>query len=128
MRLLIDTHVLVWMFEAPSLIPDNIRVRLHDKDNTVFVSAVSAWEIALKVRIGKLVFDPEFLADFDANVHALSFSPLAVNAAQMIAGAQIQSLHKDPFDRMLAGQVLVEQLNLISIDTAFKSLRIPTIW
>ncbi len=116
------------MLESPALIPDTIQRLINDKANAVHVSAVSAWEIALKVRIGKLAFNPNFLSDFDTNVGALSFNPLAVTAAQMITGAQIQSLHKDPFDRMLAGQALVEQMTLVSIDPAFTSLGVPTIW
>ena len=80
------------------------------------------------MRLGKLTFDQAFLADWDASVRGLSFSPMPVTSAQMIAGAQIQSPHKDPFDRMLAGQALVEQMAIVSADPAFRSLGVQVIW
>ena len=128
MRLLIDTHILIWWTSNLSQLPTTVQDSLADGSNEIFVSAVSAWEIALKVRLGKLHFDANFLADFDANVRGLSFHPIDVNSAQMIAGAQIQSPHKDPFDRMLAGQALVEQMAIVTADPAFRSLGVQIVW
>lgn len=107
MRLLIDTHVLIWWTGKRRRIPVHVRSQLADISNDVFVSAVSAWEIAVKIRQGKLVFSQSFLADFDAAVAQLAFTPIVIEASEAIAGAQIASPHKDPFDRMLAGQASV---------------------
>ena len=128
MRVLLDTHVLIWMFETPAKIKKPTEDLIKDRANVVFVSAVSAWEIALKVRLGKLQFDANFLANFDVNVRGLSFVPIPIVSAQMIAGAGIPGSHNDPFDRLLAGQALVEQLSVVTADPAFKNLGVPIVW
>lgn len=92
------------------------------------VSAVSAWEIALKHRLGKLEFDTTFLSDFDARIGHFGFEPLALTSPHMVRGAQLESPHKDPFDRMLAGQALIENLTLVTKDAEFKSFGVSTIW
>lgn len=128
MKLLIDTHVLIWWTADFARIPADIRTMLADTANDVFVSAVTGWEIALKVCKGNLEFDQAFLADFDQGVMGLSFKPLVVNAAQAVAGAQLSSAHKDPFDRMLAGQALVEQMTIVTADPAFASFGVRIVW
>ncbi len=128
MRLLIDTHVLIWWTGAAHLLPQTVRDALLDSTNEIIVSAATAWEIALKQRLGKLSFSPNFLVDFDANVLALSFRPMPVTAAHMVAGAEITAPHKDPFDRMLAGQARVEQLAVVTADQQFQSLGVQVFW
>ena len=128
MRYLIDTHVLIWWLGAPQHLSDRALTTLNDPSADVYVSAVSAWEIALKERLGKLTFDRPFLAEFDANVQKLSFRPLHLTAAHMILGAQFAAAHKDPFDRMLAGQVAVEQMAIMTADPAFATLGVQTVW
>lgn len=128
MNLLIDTHVLLWMLRDPKRIPAHTASMLKSELNEVHVSAASAWEIATKVRLGKLQFDPAFLDDFDERIQALAFSPLGITAQHAIAGAKLLSPHKDPFDRMIAGQVTVENLTLISADPAFKLMSIAAVW
>ena len=128
MKLLLDTHALIWWLGSRQLIPQTVKDVLIDGANDVYVSAATAWEIATKQRIGKLRFDTAFLANFDASVAALGFAPLPVNAMQMIAGAQIVSAHKDPFDRMLAGQALVDQMAVVTTDRAFTTLGVQVLW
>ncbi len=128
MRLLIDTHVLIWTVGAPNRIPQRVREALIDADNSVFASAATAWEIALKRRLGKLEFDKEFLARFDNRIEEMGFEPMSVSAAHMVRGAEIDSEHKDPFDRMLAGQALVEEMTVVTVDRAFRDLGVPVFW
>jgi PIN domain nuclease of toxin-antitoxin system len=128
MKLLIDTHVLIWWLGARERIPANVQAALIDVTNEVLVSAVSAWEIAVKRRLGKLDFDSRFIADFDARIAALGFAPLAISAAHAITGAEIEATQKDPFDRMLAGQVRVEGLTLVTADRAFDGLGVTVMW
>jgi PIN domain nuclease of toxin-antitoxin system len=127
-RLLIDTHVLIWWTGAAHLLSKNARDSVLDRNNEIIVSAATAWEIALKQRLGKLSFSPGFLADFDANVLALSFQPMPVTAPHMVAGAEIVAAHKDPFDRILAGQALVEQMAVVTADAKFQALGVQVIW
>ncbi|MDZ4843109.1 MAG: type II toxin-antitoxin system VapC family toxin [Hyphomicrobium aestuarii] len=96
--------------------------------NTVFVGAATAWEIAVKYHIGKLEFDFTFLSNFDNSVRQLGFEPIAVTSSHAVRGAEIKAPHKDPFDRMLAGQALVEGATLVSADPAFDWLGVETWW
>ena len=128
MRLLIDTHVLIWWVKDASLISSKVREILADEQNIITVSAVSAWEIATKVRIGKLSFPQGFLDTFNVSVRALGFESLDITSVHAVTGAQLAGRHKDPFDRLLAGQAKCEALTLVSADPAFKQLGIEVIW
>lgn len=128
MKLLLDTHVLIWSVGQPEKLPQRVVDALLDPGNDVYVSSVSAWEIALKQRLGKLDFDREFIGEFDASVRAIGFEPLGLNSAEMIKGAEIESPHKDPFDRLLAGQAIVRQLTVVTADHALGTLGPDTLW
>ena len=128
MRLLLDTHALVWWVELSSKLSHRARRTLDSGHHSLFVSACSAWEIATKVRLGKLKFDPDFLDDFDAGVRNLNAEPLAMSALHSVSGAQLPSQHGDPFDRMLAGTAIVERCKVVSADPAFKLLGVETLW
>ena len=128
MRLLLDTHVLIWWTTNFKLIPKRVRDELQSEDTEAFVSVVAAWEIATKVRIGKLKFNVAFLDDFDTSVRALAFEPLDITAKHAVTGASLPSKHKDPFDRLLAGQAVCENLKLVSADPAMKLLGADPLW
>ena len=128
MRLLLDTHVFLWMRREPKRIPARVKMVLTDPSHDLFLSAVTAWEIATKVRLGKLDFDAVFLDDFDANIVSLGFIPLAVTAKQAVTGAQTKARHGDPFDRMLTGIAIAEKLKVVTSDPAFKSMGVDTVW
>ncbi len=128
MNLLIDTHVLIWWVKDARRIRGRVLDQLRRDETRVLVSAVSAWEITTKVRIGKLTFDTHFLDDFKGWVRALAFESLDITPAHAVAGARLPGPHRDPFDRMLAGQAQIENLTLVSADPAFKLLGIETLW
>ena len=127
MRLLLDTHALVWWVELSSKLSHRARRTLDSGHHSLFVSACSAWEIATKVRLGKLDFDAVFLDDFDANIVSLGFIPLAVTAKQAVTGARTKARHGDPFDRMLTGIAIAEKLKVVTSDPAFKSMGVDTV-
>ncbi len=127
-KILLDTHVLVWWALNDKRLSQRIDDQMTAKANEVFVSAATPWEIAIKVRLGKLRFDTAFLADFDTRIRELAFQPLAMTSAHGVAAAQLPGRHKDPFDRMIAAQAATEQLALVSTDPAFKVLGVPTVW
>ena len=127
-RLLVDTHVVIWVSNVPSMIPRSVEHALKSPANHVFVSAATPWEIALKVQSGKLQFDAAFLADFDNRIRALAFEPLPMTAAHGVAAAALRGSHKDPFDRMLVAQSQVEQLTIISKDPALAGLGAVVSW
>lgn len=128
MKLLLDTHVLIWWLRDPWRIPDHVQDAIAQSASDVFVSAASAWEISVKLRIGKLAFDEAILGDFDHQVRLLAFEPLPMAAAHAVAGAKLPGTHKDPFDRMLAGQAAVERLTVVTADPAIAGLGARVMW
>ena len=111
MRLLLDTHVVLWWSQGGTQIKADARRKIREADE-VFVSAASEWEVALKVALGKLSV-PGPLLDV---VAASGFSPLPIDFAHAAAVGSLPSVHADPFDRMLVAQAVVEQLHLVTHD------------
>jgi PIN domain nuclease of toxin-antitoxin system len=109
---LLDTHLLLWWLAGSSSLSEQARRLIGDPDNTVFVSAVSLWEIWLKESLGKLRL-PE---DFEARLAAESFESLPLTAAQARQVALLPWHHRDPFDRMLAAQARAENLIFLTGD------------
>ena len=128
MKLLIDTHVLIWWTRDQDRLPKRVQSKLLTRHNEIFVSTVTAWEIAIKFRSGKLDFDPGFLADFDKSLAGLAFLPLAMTSLHAVTAAALPGTHRDPFDRMLAGQAAIEQMSLVRSDRKFASFGVPIIW
>jgi PIN domain nuclease of toxin-antitoxin system len=121
MRLLLDTHTLLWWDEGT--LP--VAVCRHiQKADQVFVSAVSAWEIAIKSALGKIVVRGSVL-DVIAD-YGFSELPITVRHAEHVR--MLPPHHRDPFDRLLVAQVRVENLGMVSRDTALRSYGIPLVW
>jgi PIN domain nuclease of toxin-antitoxin system len=111
-KLLIDTHLLLWWFDAsPSLSAEAERL-IRNPENTIFVSAVSLWEIWLKQSLGKLRLPANFLERLAAE----SFESLPLTAAHTARIGQLAWVHRDPFDRMLVAQAQAENLVLLTAD------------
>ena len=128
MRVLIDTHVLLWADAEPGRLSARARSLVESFSTEVFVSAASAWEIATKVRIGKLPQAAAFSAEMARRLEMLGFSPLAVTLEHAIRAGQLPGPHKDPFDRMLIAQAQAENLALISNERVFDGYGIRRIW
>ena len=128
MRLLLDTHTFLWWLFGDARLSPKVRELLADPDHAVFVSAASAWEIATKVRIGRLPDAEEMARDISGWIKRAGFLelPIQVRHAQQ-AGSWVQD-HKDPFDRMLAAQSQIERLPLISTDPLIATFGVKVIW
>jgi PIN domain nuclease of toxin-antitoxin system len=127
-RLLLDTHALIWWLAGDARLSPAARSAIEDEANEVFVSAASAWEIATKHRLGKLPAAGPLAVDFAREVRAQGFTPLPITLEHgQVAGA-LASEHRDPFDRMLAAQAREEKLGLVSIETLFDALDVVRIW
>ena len=114
MRLLIDTHVFLWAVSGNRLLKPSARKLLADAD-AVYVSAASIWEIAIKVRLGKLEGDVSALA---AAIEASGFQELPISVRHAAAVGQLPLHHSDPFDRLLLAQAFVEPLRFVTADKA----------
>jgi len=114
-RVLLDTHLLLWALSEPSKLPPAVRKQILAAD--VYVSAASIWEISIKSAIGKLEADPNQVL---AAIEPAGFSILPVTGEHAAKVAELPSLHKDPFDRMLVAQASTEPMQLLTNDTALR--------
>jgi len=119
MNYLLDTHVLLWSLMEPSNLSRAVAEALEDGRNSLYASAVSLWEIAIKTRLGKLRLEGIGLADVPPVLDQLDIELLPMSAEDAIGYASLaEPSHKDPFDRMLVRQAISRDLTLISKDAA----------
>lgn len=115
MRVLLDTHLLLWALSAPSKLSPAIRKQILAAE--VYVSAASIWEISIKSAVGKLAVNP---SEVLAGIEPAGFSMLPVTGEHAAKVAELPLLHKDPFDRMLVAQASVEPMLLLTNDAALR--------
>lgn len=118
MRVLIDTHYVLWAAINSKRMETWARKLIADLDNEILVSAASVYEISLKVRHGKLPEAVEFESDLLANIESrLGFTLLPLEPESMMRAARFDDPHADPFDRMIAAQAIQNNLGLLSTDS-----------
>jgi PIN domain nuclease of toxin-antitoxin system len=114
LRLLLDTHTLLWWLADEHLAPE-ASARIADPLNEVAVSAASAWEISIKKALGKLAA-PD---DLEQQIFASDFTPLPIGIGHALAAGQLPRHHEDPFDRMLIAQAQTEHMTVVTRDKRF---------
>ena len=119
MKLLLDTHVLLWAVLEPQKLSGELRNTLEDSDNILLVSAASAWEIATKWRLGKLQHARSVVENYAMALHRLAAVDLPISTAVARQAGLWDVPHRDPFDRLLAAQAMADELVLASTDPAF---------
>lgn len=112
MKLLLDTHVLLWALTTPERLSERTRAAVADPHHAVFVSAASGWEIEIKRALGKLTTP----ADLEQQLRNRRFLELPVRLRHTTATRDLPPLHRDPFDRILVAQAIVEDLVLVTAD------------
>lgn len=115
MRLLLDTHVLLWWLGDDPLLPAGAEAAIGEPHNEVVVSAASVWEIGIKQAAGRLEAPDDLLEALRAN----DFQLLAIKASHTLDAARLPPHHDDPFDRMLIAQATSEALTLVTVDRRF---------
>ena len=128
MRALFDTHALLWWFADNPALTQSARKFIEETDNALLVSAASAWELAVKFRLGKLPTAAELVSDFSGRVQQEGFHLLAVSAEHGIRAGLLRGLHKDPFDRMLIAQAQAEDIPIISNEAVFDAYGVRRLW
>lgn len=123
MNLLLDTHVLLWWLDDSPSLSRTVNEKISDVGNLVFVSAAVIWEIRIKQALGKL----KIPASFRQVLEGQSFENLPITADHAHAVKDLPSYHRDPFDRMLIAQAVVEGLTIVTHDSVFHPYRIPII-
>ncbi|KPF74418.1 twitching motility protein PilT [alpha proteobacterium AAP81b] len=127
-RLLLDTHTLIWAAIAPEKLTAAARAALVDPDNQIFVSAVSAMEIATKVRIGKVEEARPLATGFVRQIEARGFTILDLTAEHGELAGGLAIPHQDPFDRLLIAQAQIEQLRFVSNEARFDTYGVRRLW
>jgi PIN domain nuclease of toxin-antitoxin system len=126
-RVLLDTHALLWWLARDKKLPQSARDAIADASFAA-ASAVSAYEIALKARQGKLMVPRDLIEDFAGAVNSQSLSVLAIEGSHAALAGDLPLSHRDPFDRLLSAQALVEGLTLISRDRGHAAFGVPILW
>jgi PIN domain nuclease of toxin-antitoxin system len=119
--------LLWWLSDDPSL-SDTARKAMANTSNVLLVSAASAWEIATKVRLGKLPGAAELAADFPGFIRREGFTTLDITADHGIRAGLLPGPHKDPFDRMLISQAQAEHLPVVTNERAFEAYGVRRVW
>jgi PIN domain nuclease of toxin-antitoxin system len=114
-NLLLDTHILPWWLADDTLLPAAARDAVVSPDNSIVISAATAWEIAIKKAAGRLDSPDDLIEAVDAN----DFDTLPITAAHALSAGSLPAHHSDPFDRMLIAQARTEGLTLVSVDSRF---------
>jgi PIN domain nuclease of toxin-antitoxin system len=127
-RVLLDTHTLLWAKISPEKLSRHAAEIIADPLNVIFVSAVSAWEIATKVRLGKLPGLERLERDFLEVMEESGYELLSIEAENALRAGRLTAPHRDPFDRMLAAQALAKDIPILSKDPKLDSFGVRRLW
>ena len=123
MNILLDTHVLIWALENNPTLSDKARNSIVRASNIVFVSSASVWKIAIKKQLAKLESPDNLLEEIKLH----RFTPLPINHDHAELAGKLPDIHKDPFDRMLIAQTIIEKLTLVTRDKLIAKYNIKII-
>jgi PIN domain nuclease of toxin-antitoxin system len=128
LKLLLDTHAVLWWFNGNPALSRSARAAIANEEAEVFVSAASAMEITTKHRLGKLPEADGLVARFEAMMAHQRFAPLEIRFAHGLLAGRLDIPHKDPFDRLLIAQSLIERIPLVSNEAIFDRAGVSRIW
>lgn len=128
MRLLLNTHALIWWLAGDDALSNNAREAIADESNVVSVSAASAMEVATKFRIGKLSQAALLAQNFEAIIADQGFAELAISVHHARLAGEMNISHKDPFDRLLIAQAQAEDMVLVSNEALFDDFAVKRLW
>ena len=130
MRLLLDTHSMYWYIEDDPQLSGRARTLIQDASNEILVSPASYWEIAIKISIGKWRLNrpyEEFI-NIGLNQYGFQVLPILPTHTARLIGLPFPQGHRDPFDRLLVAQVLVEQIPIVSADSPLDAYGVTRLW
>ena len=125
MRLLLDTHAVLWWFSDDPRLPATARTAIADPGNQLVVSAVVGYEIAYKQKFGRLPPLPEILPD---RLLRQGIETLPISMEHAIAAAALRGPHRDPWDRIMMAQAVAEHCQVVTVDAVFAEYGVPVLW
>lgn len=128
MRALLDTHTFYWFIEDNPRLSATAKAFIVDGTNEVLLSVASLWEMAIKISLGKLTVSGSFAPYITQQMNASNIGLLDISLEHVAAVVALPFHHRDPFDRLLIAQALVEQIPLISVDSVFDAYAVRRLW
>lgn len=128
MKLLLDTHTLLWFVLGDASLSATARQLIEDATNSKFVSPASYWELAIKISLGKYVLNEPYETFLDRAIRQNGFQILPIEPRHTAALTNLPFHHRDPFDRLMVAQAMVESLILVSADPILNAYPIQRLW
>ncbi|MCM0594212.1 MAG: type II toxin-antitoxin system VapC family toxin [Gloeotrichia echinulata DEX184] len=128
MNILLDTHVFIWSTGNPDRLSQRVTNLLTDTSNTWMLSIASVWEMQIKLQLGKLNLNSSLSVLIDNQQRVNNLQLLPIELTHIYALTNLPNHHRDPFDRLLIAQAIVEQVPIVSIDSAFDGYAIQRLW
>jgi len=127
-KVLLDTCAVIWATLSPNSLSPQARETIADEANTILVSAASAWEIATKVRAGKLPGAEKLEREYLEVMEEAGYTQLAIDTESALRAGRLVAEHRDPFDRMLIAQAELEKLFVVSNEKIFDQYGVRRVW
>ncbi len=128
MKVLLDTHVLIWALTDPLKLSPQAANILLDSNTSLLVSSATVWELGIKFQIGKLPQVKRILPRLEHSLARLGADELRINHAHALKASCLSPVHRDPFDRMLVAQAVIEGVPLMTADQVFQGYQVLTVW
>ena len=128
MKYLLDTHAFLWFVADDNKISSKAKSVIEDSKNEIFFSAASAWELAIKTKLNRLKITGDLESFIIEQLSTNRFVPLSITLSHSLFTEKLPQIHKDPFDRMIIAQSIVEDLPLISADRKIRKYKTAIIW
>lgn len=128
MRVLLDTNAFLWAASQPSRLSEAARSALEDPLNQRLLSVITPWELAIKLNSGKLALLGDLPAFIAKHLHEMLLIELPIQMEHAVTTAALPPIHRDPFDRMLVAQALVERVPIVSSDSHLARYGVEVIW
>ncbi|MCM0594220.1 MAG: type II toxin-antitoxin system VapC family toxin [Gloeotrichia echinulata IR180] len=128
MKLLLDSHVLIWWASSSERLSQRVYSLINDTNNTLVFSIASVWEMQIKLQLGKLNLNSSLPVLIDNQQRVNNLQLLPIELVHIWGLTNLPNYHRDPFDRLLIAQAIVEQIPLVSIDSVFDNYPIQRLW
>ena len=128
MKLLLDTHTFIWWASEPEKLPEKVLSLCQDSENTLLFSVASAWEMQIKMQLGKLKFHLPLCDVLESQQQSNKLQVLPIELGHVLELEKLPAHHKDPFDRLLIAQANWEDAFLVSQDKAFSEYPVKVLW
>ena len=127
MDILLDTHAFIWFFNGDKQLSLKAKKIIEDSKSKKFVSIASIWEVAIKIGLNKLIFDGN-TAEVAELVEQNGFQILPILIEHIVVYESLKFIHRDPFDRILVAQAMVNKMTIVTIDENIQKYEVKTIW